>query len=452
MSAAKEALPGDEGVWPPSTYSWYVLAIICFGYVFAFVDRIIVGLLTPAIQADLNLTDSQIGLLQGLAFALFYTIFGLPLGWAADRHNRSKLLAAGMTVWSGMTMVCGLTTGFWPLFLARMGVGVGEATLNPCASSLISDYFRPSQRPRAFGYYTMSTAVASILTYLIGALIISALAGYETIRLPLVGDLKPWQVTFMIVGAAGLLPAILMGLTVKEPLRQGKIVGAPVATLAQARAFLKTNAVTLFCLLGGISLVVFEIYGTLYWQPSLFLRRYGWEPQKTAVYLAVISAPVGIASAYLSGSVTNWFKRRGRTDGAWMTCLIGAIGCTAFGVLAPIMPTPELALALTAAKSLFVNFPTAACYTAISEVTPNPFRGQVTSLYVIMTGLFAQGLGPFSVGATTDYVFRDQAAIGESLALVVLVTGLIGAGLLIYGRQSFIRSVARMRAVTAAAA
>lgn len=443
MSTSSAPPATSDDAWPRPVYAWYVLAIICFGYVFAFVDRIIVGLLTPAIQADLGLTDTQIGLLQGLAFAVFYTVFGLPLGWAADRFNRVRILSAGMTVWSGMTMLCGLATGFWPLFLARTGVGIGEATLNPCASSLIADYFRPSQRARAFGFYVMSTAVASILTYLIGAFIINALAGYETIPVPFVGDLKPWQVTFMIVGSVGLIPALLLQLTVKEPVRQGMTAAAASAKAgwAETRAFLAGNARTLICLLAGVALIVFEIYGTLYWQPTLFLRKYGWEPQKTGVYLALIGAPVGIVSAFMSGSVTNWFKKRGHIDGAWITVLIGAVGCTVFGALAPIMPTPALALTMFAIKSFVVNYPTAACLTAISEVTPNQYRGQVTALYVIATGLFAQGLGPLSVGLTTDYVFHDQAMVGESLALVVLVTGVIGIALLVYGRKAFRSSI-----------
>ncbi len=428
--------------WPRPVYAWYVLAIICFGYVFAFVDRIIVGLLTPAIQADLQITDTQIGLLQGLAFALFYTLFGLPLGWAVDRFKRVPILAVGMTVWSGMTAVCGLATGFWPLFLARMGVGIGEATLNPCASSLIADYFRPAQRARAFGFYVMSTAFASIFTYLIGAFVINALAGYETIPIPFVGDLKPWQVTFMIVGSVGLIPALLLQLTVKEPRRQGIVtVAGEKAGFAQTRAFLAGNARTLGCLLVGVALIVFEIYGTLYWQPTFFLRKFGWEPQKTGVYLAMIGSPLGVISAFMSGSVTNWFKKRGHADGAWITLLIGAVGCTLFGALAPLMPTPALALAMFAVKSFIVNYPTAACLTAISEVTPNQYRGQVTALYVVMTGLFAQGLGPLSVGLTTDYVFHDQAMVGESLAVVVVVTGVVGIGLLLWGRPAFSRSI-----------
>jgi len=126
--------PSVATVYPSSRYSWYVLGVICFGYVFAFIDRTILGLLAPAIQKDYGITDTQMGLLQGLGFALFYTIFGLQLGWISDRFNRKWILTAGMTFWTLMTAMCGLAVGFKSLFAARAGVGVGEATLNPCAS------------------------------------------------------------------------------------------------------------------------------------------------------------------------------------------------------------------------------------------------------------------------------------------------------------------------------
>ena len=208
--------------YPKPAYSWYCLGIICFAYLFGFMDRIIVGLLTPAIQGDLGLSDADMGIIQGLAFAVFYTLFGLPLGLAADRANRKWLLTAGTVVWSVMTAVCGFARGFWTLFGARVGVGIGEATLNPCATSLIGDYFEPKTRPKAFGVYTMSTAFGTALTYILGGVVLGLVGvgtGGSTFVLPLVGEVPGWQAVFIIIGVAGLLPALLMALTVREPAR-----------------------------------------------------------------------------------------------------------------------------------------------------------------------------------------------------------------------------------------
>jgi MFS family permease len=440
MSQTAPAAPGQP--WPAPAYAWYVLAVIAFGYVFAFIDRIIVGLLTPDIQKSLHISDTQAGLLQGLAFALFYTLFGLPLGWLTDRSNRQRILAAGMTVWSVMTAACGLPSTFWPLFAARVGVGVGEATLNPCASSLIADYFPPHERPKAFGFYTMATAFASILSYLIGSGVLAWLRRYETIPVPGVGALQPWQFTFVFLGLAGLIPALLFAFTVREPARRGLSSRAASADLRATLAFLRANRTTYICLMLGISLVILEVYGAAYWLPTIFLRQHGWSPVKTGIYLGLFQASCGVIGSAASGYVTTWLKDRGIAEGVWLMGLAGAVACTLFGAAAPLMPSPWLLLALSMLKALFVNFPPAAALTAMAEITPNEHRGKVTAVYVIMTGLFAQGLGPLMVGVITDSVFGVPEAVGKSLSLLVASTGLVGIGLLIYGRSAYRRSLA----------
>ena len=431
--------------YPSSRTAWYALGVICFGYVFAFIDRSIIGLLAPDIQKDFGLNDTQMGLLQGVAFAIFYTIFGIPLGWFADRFNRKWLLTSGMTVWSIMTAACGFAPGFMPLFVMRMGVGVGESTLNPCASSLISDYFPPALRPRAFSFYVMSTAFAGVLSNVIGGSVIASLRGYEFVSIPLLGDLKPWQATMVVVGLLGLLPALLLAFTVREPARLGQIAQQKGnATLAETLAFLSSNRKSLGLFLVAVSLVILEIYGGAYWHPSLFVRVYGWTVPETAFYLLAMQSVIGIFSAYTSGTVTNYFKKRGMGEGVWMTALIGCIGCTVFGGLGPLMPTASLALPLLLLKSLFINYPSAAAMTAINEITPNEHRGITTALYVILTGLVAQGVGPLSVGMTTDFVFGDPKMIGYSLSAIVFVTGTLAIVCLLWGRRAYREALQRV--------
>jgi MFS family permease len=439
--------------YPAPRTAWYALGVICFGYVFAFIDRQIIGLLAPDIQKDFDLNDTQMGLLQGLAFAIFYTIFGVPLGWFADRFNRKRLLTAGMTVWCGMTAACGLATGFVPLFVMRMGVGVGESTLNPCASSLISDLFPPAKRPRAFSFYVMSTAFAGVLSYVIGGTVIAMLRGYEFITLPLLGDLKPWQVTMIVVGLLGLIPAFLLAFTVQEPVRLGlAAANKGRATWAETKAYLMSNRKALGLFLAAAALVIIEIYGGAYWHPSLFIRVYGWTASETAFYYGAVSGCIGIISAYTSGSVTNYFKRRGMAEGVWMTAMIGCVGCTILGGLGPLMPTWELALPILLLKALFVNYNSAAAMTAINELTPNEHRGLTTALYVILTGLVAQGVGPLAVGMTTDYVFEDTKMIGYSLSAVVFVTGILAALCLVWGRSAYREALGRVTWETPAVA
>ena len=444
-STADSVSVSDEANYPSPAYAWYVVAVLCFGYLFAFVDRIIVGLLTPAIQADLGISDTQAGLLQGIAFALFYTIFGIPVGLMADRWSRKTLLSVGMTIWSGMTAVCGLANSFWMLFAARVGVGVGEATLNPCAASLIGDYFPPRTRPKAFGVYVMGTALGSALTYLTGGLVIGALQKYATIPVPFLGDLKPWQVTFLIVGLPGLVPALLFMLTVKEPKRLDlAAANKGRATWAETRAFLDTNRRTFFCQFTGVALVVMSVYGFVNWLPSYFLRVHGWSPAQFSIQYGIFGGLAGIASALTAGGAASFLRRRGYEDGTLRACALGCAGSALGATVAPLMPTPELALGMYVLTGLFLNYPTVLSLSAIAEVTPNEMRALVTSIYILLIGLVSSGLGPFAVGFVTDSVFHDPQAIGLSLALVTAVTGGIGSVLVFHGLGAYRESLRRV--------
>ncbi|MCB2109128.1 MAG: hypothetical protein KDE14_15565, partial [Rhodobacteraceae bacterium] len=236
----------------------------------------------------------------------------------------------------------------------------------------------------------------------------------------------------------GLIPAFLFAFTVKEPTRLGQaalVKGR--ATAAETRKFIADNRLALGGMLMAGALVILEIYGAAYWHPSLFVRVYEWTPSDYAFYVAMPQGFCGIVSAYTSATLTEYFKRKGHPEGVWFTMFIGVVGCTVFGGLAPLMPEASYALPLLYAKSLFVNYPPAAAMTAVNEVTPNEHRGFVTSLYVILTGLVAQGLGPFSVGFTTDNVFGDPLAIGQSVSLIVFITGAAGAILLLYARSAY---------------
>jgi MFS family permease len=439
-----------EGVAPRTEYprplhAWYAMGVVCFAYVFGFMDRIIVGLLTPAIQADIGLTDADMGIIQGLAFAVFYTLFGLPIGWAADRISRKWLLTAGTAVWSVATAVCGLSNSFWQLFGARVGVGVGEATLNPCTASLIGDYFEPKTRPKAFGVYVMATAFGSALTYLLGGLIIALVMQDQDFSLPLVGPVAAWQAVFIIIGLGGLVPALLMALTVREPKRQNlsKTLGV-AASWTDTRAFIKLNRRTLVCHHFGVAFIVLALYGWINWLPTLFLRIHEWDVAKFSVIYGIVGGATGIVSALSSGFVTNWFKSKGFGEGAMLVVLIGGIGLTVFTTIAPLMPTPELSLAMFALGGLFVNYPPAQALTALNEITPNQLRGLVVSIYILVIGIGGAGLGPFAVGWVTDNVFKDPQAIDYSMALVTFIMGVVGCLLVAAGLKPYRESLTRV--------
>jgi MFS family permease len=435
--------PGEED-FPRPAYAWYVVGLIFISGGFAFVDRIIVALVTPALQADLGLSDSQVGLLQGLAFALFYVLFGVPLGVIADRWSRKWLLTIGISVWSLMTACCGVVKGFGSLFTARLGVGMGEASLNPCVTSMISDYFPPRTRPRAIACYVMGQGFGHGLTYIVGGMLLGWLTTRGGLDLPILGHVKPWQAMFLIVGIAGLVPALLFAFTVREPKRrelankdQGK------ASAAQIRGFMSLNRRTLTCHHLGLALTIMTAYGFGNWMPTFFLRVHGWPPQRFSVIYGAVSMVFGILMPLAAASLAGWLKKRGMVDATWRVALVGSIGCTTCGALAPLMPTAEGALLVYIFAGLFASLPAVLAIIAISEFVPNEMRGVITAVYFVLIGLLSTGLGPFAVGLATDYLFQDKAAIGRSLSLVSLMTGLPGAVLLAIGLRSFRESLVR---------
>lgn len=434
--------------YPRPVYAWYCLGVICFAYLFGFMDRIIVSLLTPAIQHDLGLTDSEMGVVQGLAFAVFYTLFVLPLGWAADRTSRKWLLTVGTTVWSLMTAGCGLVRSFWGLFATRCGVGIGEATLNPCAVSLIGDYFPPAVRPKAFGVYTASTAVGSGLTYLLGGAIL-AFAGVGTggnvFHMPLLGEIPAWQAVFMIIGLAGLAPVLLMMLTVREPARRDLAQGAGQrANWADTFAFLRHNWMTISCHHFGVAFILMGLYGWINWMPAFFARVHHWPVPTFSVYYGLFGGITGVISAVSSGYMANRFRVHGYLDGTMRTVLLGGIGLTICTSVAPLMPTPALALAGYVIGGLFVNYAPAQALAAIAEITPNQLRGFVTAIYILVIGIFGAGAGPPVMGWVTDHVFADPLKINYSMALVTFVMGVSGTALIAIGLGPFRGSVARV--------
>ncbi len=434
--------------FPKPAYAWYCLGLICFAYLFGFMDRIIVGLLTPAIQADVGLSDSQMGIIQGLAFAVFYTLFGLPLGRAADLTSRKWLLTAGTTVWSLMTSAAGLVRSFGGLFLTRCGVGIGEATLNPCATSLIGDYFRPESRAKAFGIYTMATALGTGITYLAGGALLGFVGvgtGGSTFRMPVLGEIPAWQAVFIIIGLAGLTPALLMALTMREPARQDLAGGTGErASWAETLAFLKQNRTTLVCHHFGVAFIVMAVYGWVNWMPAFFVRIHDWPVSKFSVYYGIFGGITGIISAVSSGYVANALKARGLVDGTMRTVLIGGIGLAVCTSAAPLMPSPALALAAYVTGGLFANYSPAQALTAIAEITPNQLRGFVTSIYILVIGIGGAGLGPFAMGWVTDNVYGDPLKIHYSMSLVTFVMGALGVALISYGLKAYRGSLSRV--------
>ncbi|MDX2222870.1 MAG: MFS transporter [Rhodospirillaceae bacterium] len=451
MSHADLSQSAAEPPYPPPAYAWYVVAVLMLGYVFAFLDRQILALLVQPIKRDLGLSDTEISLLLGLAFAVFYTLLGIPIGRLADRANRRTIVAAGIAVWSLMTMACGLARGWGQLFLARVGVGIGEATLQPCASSLLGDYFPRGRRGLAYSVYAWGLGIGAGLSFVLGGRAIEYFTALGEVTVPVVGTLAPWQMVFVAVGAPGLIVALLM-LTVAEPARRDRIAGAgEQVPLRDVVGYLTTRWRTYGSMFLGLS--VMTIIGNAYvaWMPSVFVRVHGWSIGQLSLWYGVILGVGGPIGVTLGGWLGDQLYRRGVKDGHMRAAFYGVLLLVPTAIIAPLIPDPELAMAVVALNAIGAAMPSAAGPAALMMATPNQMRGQVTAVYWFVISLLGLTIGPTSVALITDFVFADENAVGFALSIVSAVAGLLVTWVLVYNLRHFKGTVEETEMMIAAA-
>jgi MFS family permease len=450
--------PAEEP-YPAIGYAWYVVGVLTLVYVFSFADRQILNLLVRPIRRDLGITDFQMSLLMGPAFAIFYTLFGIPLGRWADSRSRRMLIAAGFVFWSMFTALCGLAKNFTHMLLLRIGVGVGEAALSPSAYSLITDYFPPKRRATALSVYSMGIYIGGGLAYILGGLIAGLAAKQEAWSVPWIGATRPWQVVFFVVGLPGVLLALLM-YTVKEPVRRGQRLAeaaggkarAAQVPLGEVMGYLRQNWRTFLCHNVGFALLSFSSYGSSAWIPTFFVRHYGWtESQAGQVYgwIIAIASTLGVVAG---GRLADWMAERGHRDATMRVGLIVALVWFPSGMLYPLMPNASWAVALLIPSAFLASAPFGVAPAAIQQMMPNAMRGQASAIYLFVVNLIGLGLGPSAVAAMTDFVFRNDQMVNYSLLIVATVAHLVSAVLLWLGRKPFLRSLERLKEWTAAQA
>lgn len=420
-------LPAGNDTWPRPAYAWYVVVVLTIAYVVSFLDRQILALLVEPIKRDLGISDTRMSLLLGFAFALFYTVLGIPAGRLADRCDRRWIITGGIALWSVMTALCGLARDYGQLFLARIGVGVGEASLNPSALSLISDYFPPASRARPLGFFAMGVPVGAGCALLAGGWLIDAIAAAPPVSLPVAGTLRPWQTVFLMLGLPGLLVAALMA-TVREPQRHGRL---QLATGGDARlgvlaalGYLRGRWRGYAGIVLGMSGATLLGYGFLSWLPALFMRTWGWSIAQVAFVQGLVLLTAGPASVCAAGWLADVLVRRGDR----------AAHLRVFMWLAALMTLSAVALSLApgpwwAAGLFFINVLGSAGLTAVATaalmlITPNQLRGQASAIYYFTINVVGLTFGPVAIAVLTDHVFGDEAALRYSMALVGLASGL----------------------------
>lgn len=414
---------------------WYMVILCMIAYIFSFIDRQIVALLIEPIRADLQISDTQFSLIHGLAFAIFYAVMGLPIAKLADTKSRPIIIAVGIAVWSIATAVCGTAKNFWHLFVARMGVGVGEAALSPAAYSMISDAFPKSKLGLALAIYSMGSFLGAGMAYIIGGVAIAMVESkIGIVDLPVIGIVKPWQMTFFIVGLPGVIIALLFYLTVKDPKRKGVSEGSAGFTVKEVFSYIGSNGKTFASHYVGFGLGALLLYALMSWAPAYFFRNYGLSTQDVGIYLGTLVLICNVGGVLSSGKLTDYFTTRGRSDAPMLTGMVGGLGAVIPAALFPFMPNLTLTLIVLGVALYFASFSMVTSAAALQMMAPNQMRAQATALFFLFMNLFGIVGGATLVALATDYLFQDEKLVGLSMALVAAtaaaVSGLtLGSGL-----------------------
>ncbi|MGV3579014.1 spinster family MFS transporter [Brevundimonas sp.] len=435
----------DLKPWASPALGWWAVTILTLAYTVSFVDRTIISLLIDPIKADLSLSDTEISLLQGLAFGIFYAVMGVPLGWAADRVPRRSLIAAGIAFWCIATAMCGLARNFWQLFLARMGVGVGEAALSPAALSLISDLFPPEKRALPIAVYSAASAVGAGLALVIGGAVIALVATAETIALPVFGELRPWQAAFVMVGLPGLILAVLM-FTIHEPGRRG--LDASKAAVAETGiaeqpfvARLKSERGFYLPHYAACAIYTALVYGVLSWAPAFFMRKYGMTPAEVGLQYGLVVLVFAGAGPIVGGLIAGKLSRGGMKLANFRVAVAGMILTAPLLLAAVAMPSAGLSLAVFSVALVSFSLPGGVVLAALQDATPAALRGRASATYYLVVSVIGLSVGPISVALLTDRLFGDPAAVGWSIAVVGLIAAPVSAFLMHLGSRSYLKTL-----------
>jgi len=437
--------PSTEAPYPRASYSWYVVGVLTLVYVFSFIDRQIMSLLVSPLRRDLHISDTQVSILMGLGFAIFYTLCGIPLGRLADTRSRRSIIAAGLVAWSIFTAMCGLAKNFGQMLLWRIGVGVGEASLSPSAYSLITDYFPKERLATAISVYSMGIYLGAGLSYLLGGIIVRLASVKDAWILPLVGAVRPWQVIFFAVGLPGLLVVFLM-LTVKEPFRRGIVKQASAIPFSQVFKYILENKRTFLSHNIGFGFLSLASYASGAWVPEFFRRDLHWEVQKTGLVYGAMVMVFGSLGIVGAGRIADAMRARGIRQGNMLLGVFIALLWIPVNIFLFLAPSGNWATLWLVPACMCAAAPFGIAPAAIQQMMPNPMRGQASAVYLFILNLIGLGMGPTAVALCTQYVFGRDEAVNYSLLIVTVAASAIAALLLWSGLKPFLRSLERLTA------
>jgi len=430
MTQTTEAAPGN-GQYPSALVGWATVAILFILYVLSLTDRYIIALLVQPMKADLGLSDFQLSLLQGPAFALLYSACAIPIGILLDRFGRKLVLYFSVTVWSIAAAMCGFAQGFAGIALARAVLGAGEAGFSTGAYSVIGDSFRPDRVSLAMSIFVMGGVMGAGFVFLLGGPLVAALHENGAVELGPFGLLEPWRQAFILTGIPGVFLAFLIFF-----FREKKRPADQVATLGygQAFAFVKKNFQFYFAVFVGISVVFAVTIGLQLWTPAFLIRTHGWDAAQIGIAMGIAQI-LAATTLPLHGWAVDKLYSRGMKAAhfSWVmgSSAVGVVvGAAAYLVSDPVVTVVLFGIFMATGMAASSIGPA-----LVQIATPAHLRGRVSAMFVVCTGLIAMGLGPTTVGFVTDVVFRDEMKVGWSMIVSLLVVLPFAIAVLGLGRK-----------------
>lgn len=429
-------------------YAWLVVFMLCIAAVISFIDRQIINLLVDPIREDMGISDTQISLLQGFAFAIFYGLAGIPIARLSDSRNRKAIIAIGMVLWSVATAFCGIAKVYWQLFVSRMMVGVGEATLSPAGFSMLADYFPRKSLTRALSVFTGSSFLGSGIALVVGGFVIERMMAIGPIDLGFFGEIRPWQMTFLVVSVPGLLFVILLWFVVREPPRIGTAEGKvdDEISLKDAWRYLMNHKSVFGPVVFGFTFLSMMMFSVTAWTPTYFMRTYGMGQGEIGGIIGTYFVVFGSAGVISGGLLSDWLKARGYQDSNMRAGLFAALLSIPFIVSFPLVGDQTLSLILLAPLIYFGTMPFGTGPSALPLIVPNRLRAQAVAVYLLIANLLGQGGGPWIVAVFTDYVLGDSSLIRYSISSMGTFISIVGAVTLYLGMKPYAAHVNKFEA------
>ena len=402
--------------------AWYAVIFLTVGASLSTVDRQILALMIGPVRRDLAISDSEMGLLGGFAFSLLYTAFTFPAAWVADQHSRRLVATGGMLLWSAMTAACGLAHRFITLFVAIMGVGMGEAALGPAAYSMMSDLFPRRTLPSAIGLYNAAPFIGVGVANMLGGPLVQHFEAAPAVALPVLGVVKSWQIMFLALGLPGVILAILGLLTLREPPRRGRFAGdghVPL-TLREIIAFLAERRAFLGLMFTAYIGLAIQGWGLFFWVVEFLVRERGMARGKAGLIYGMMAFGLGLAGAILSGRLASTLLKRGAADTLMRLVLYSVLALAPLAIVMPWAPHGWQVLALLAPITFLMGWPGGLGTTALQFIVPNELKGRIIALYLLVVNFVSLTLGPLLGGLISDRLFAGRS-LGHSLSLMAAV-------------------------------